>query len=65
VYVYRGDTLPFDAASARRIIARLDGSMAAIALPSVVARIGALKAEVEKLIRDPRQSNLPRPKAGR
>lgn len=65
VYVYRGDALPFDAASARRIIARLDGSMAAIALPSVVARIGALKVEVEKLIRDPRQSNLPRPKAGR
>ena len=60
VYVYLGDALPFNATSARQIIARLDGSRAAIPLPQVVARIDALKEELSRLIRD-RRSNLPLP----
>jgi hypothetical protein len=60
VYVYFGDSLPFAAASARRIIARLEGSMEAIPLPDIVARMGALKEELNTLIRE-RRSNLPLP----
>jgi hypothetical protein len=60
VYVYMGDALPVDAASARRIIARLEGSMAAIPIPEIVTRMGELKAELQNLIRDGR-ANLPLP----
>jgi hypothetical protein len=60
VYVYVGDARPFNATSARQIIARLDGSRAAISLPEVVARIDALKQELNTLIRDGR-SALPLP----
>lgn len=60
VYVYVGGRLPFDPNSARRIIARLDGSMAAIPLPEVVARLATLKEELQRLIRD-RRSALPLP----
>jgi hypothetical protein len=61
VYVYVGDSRPFNATSARNIIARLDGSMAAITLPDVVTRIGALKDELARMIRDPRATALPLP----
>ncbi len=61
VYVYVGDSRPFSPASARQIIARLEGSMAAIQLPLVVARITALKAELEAMIKNPRRSTLPLP----
>jgi hypothetical protein len=64
VYVYVGDALPFNAASARQIIARLDGSAAAIPLPDVVARIETLKKELQNLIRD-RRSALPLPEIAR
>jgi hypothetical protein len=63
VYVYVGPARPFNAASARQIIARLEGSMAAIPNPDVVARLGALKAELSLLIRDGR-SALPLPAIG-
>ena len=59
VYVYRGDARPFNATSARRIIARLDGSMATIPNSAIVTRLGELKAELNNLIRDPRRTNLP------
>ncbi|MGH7958344.1 MAG: CehA/McbA family metallohydrolase [Opitutaceae bacterium] len=65
VYVYVGDARPFNATSARNIVARLDGSMAAITLPEVVARIGALKEELTRMIRDPRASTLPLPAVDR
>jgi hypothetical protein len=61
VYVYVGETLPFSAASARQIMARLDGSIAALPLPDVVARMKALKGELENLLHN-RPSALPRPK---
>ncbi len=61
VYVYVGDTRPFQPASARQIVARLDGSIAAIPLPGVVARLKTLKADLEALIQDPRRSRLPLP----
>ncbi|MDO8539226.1 MAG: CehA/McbA family metallohydrolase [Opitutaceae bacterium] len=64
VYVYVGDALPFNATSARQIIARLDGSAAAIPLPEIVARIEALKNELQNLIRD-RRSALPLPEIAR
>jgi hypothetical protein len=60
VYVYVGDALPFDAASARRIIGRLEGSMEAIAIPEIVTRMGQLKEELNTLIRE-RRSTLPLP----
>ena len=63
VYVYVGQARPFNAASARQIIARLDGSMAAIPNPEIVARLGALKQELNALIRD-RRSALPLPPIG-
>lgn len=62
VYVYVGDGLPFDAASARRIIARLDGSAATIPNRNIVARIEILKNELKNLIHG-RRSELPRPDA--
>ena len=61
VYVYAGDSRPFSAASARQIIARLDGSLGAIRLPEVVKRLSELKAELNAMIRDPRRSSLPLP----
>lgn len=61
VYVYVGDTRPFQAASARAIIARLDGSIAAIPLPGVVAKLKALQADLQALILDPRRPRLPLP----
>ena len=60
VYTYVGQNLPFDETSARRIIARLDGSIAAIPLPAIKARLGELKEELNRLIRD-RHSALPLP----
>jgi hypothetical protein len=63
VYVYVGNNLPFDATSARRIIARLDGSMAAIQIPEITARLGELKEELNTLIRE-RRSKLPLPTVG-
>lgn len=60
IYVYVGDRHPFSAASARQIIARLDGSIAAIPLPTIVARLKELKEELNRLIRD-RESTLPLP----
>jgi hypothetical protein len=60
VYVYVGDRHPFSATSARSILARLDGSIAAIPLPTIAARLNELKAELHRLIRD-RQSALPLP----
>ncbi|MBI4626508.1 MAG: CehA/McbA family metallohydrolase [Verrucomicrobia bacterium] len=63
VYVYVGQTRSFNAASARQIMARLDGSMAAIPNPEIVARLGALKEELNALIRD-RRSALPLPPIG-
>lgn len=65
VYVYVGDNRPFNAASARNIMARLDGSAAAIPNPDIVARINALKAELQNLIRDRRQTTLPLPEIPR
>lgn len=61
VYVYVGDARPFTATSARRIIARLDDSIAAIPLRGVTTRLTALRAELETMIRDPRRSSLPLP----
>jgi hypothetical protein len=61
VYVYVGDARPFNAASARQIIARLDGAMAAITLPDVVERMTALKQELNTLIKEGR-STLPLPR---
>ena len=61
VYVYVGDARPFNAASARQIIARLDGAMAAITLPDVLERMSALKQELNTLIKDGR-STLPLPR---
>lgn len=60
VYVYVGDTRPFNADSARQIIARLDGSIERSRVPEITARYEALKAELRSLIRD-RQSKLPLP----
>jgi hypothetical protein len=64
IYVYRGQRHPFNPTSARRIIARLDGSMAAIPLPEVRARLEALKTELNNLIRDPLRTTLPLPTIG-
>ena len=60
VYVYIGGERPFNATSARQIIARLDGSIAAIPIPTIVARLEALKNELNTLIREGR-SSLPLP----
>ena len=61
VYVYLGNQHPFDADSARRIIARLEGSIATITLADVTARLRELQAEVQSLIKD-RRSKLPLPR---
>jgi hypothetical protein len=60
VYVYFGDARPFNATSVRNIIARLDGSRAAIPLPEIVSRIDSLKHELNNLITGGR-STLPLP----
>jgi hypothetical protein len=62
VYVYFGQTRPFNAASVRQIIARIEGSMAAIPLPAIVARLGALREELQRMLRDPSQTTLPLPR---
>jgi hypothetical protein len=64
VYVYVGDKLPFSANSARQILARIDGSIATVTLPDVVARFKALKLEVQNLI-DGRPTALPLPQVPR
>lgn len=61
IYAYVGDRLPFDPASARRIIARLDGSAAMIRIPEIVSRIKALGTELETMIREPGRTTLPLP----
>ena len=61
VYAYVGAVRPFNATSARQIIARLDGSRAAIPLPQITSRIDALKEELNRMISDPRSSKLPLP----
>lgn len=60
VYVYVGDARPFNADSARQIIARIDGSIARIRIPEIVARLEELKVELQALIREQR-SALPLP----
>ncbi|MBL9200182.1 MAG: CehA/McbA family metallohydrolase [Opitutaceae bacterium] len=60
VFAYVDDRHPFVPASARNILARLDGSAAAIAMPEVNTRIDALKAELQRHLRDGR-SALPLP----
>jgi len=60
VYVYLGDRHPFSAASARQIIARLDGSIAAIPLPAIVSRLKELRGELERSIGEQRLA-LPLP----
>lgn len=52
VYVYVGDARPFDADSARQIIARLEGSIATIPIPSIVGRMEELKQELRDLIKN-------------
>jgi len=64
VYVYVDDQHPFSATSARNILSRLDGSIEAIAIPSVTARLAELKAELQRHIRDGR-STLPLPPIAR
>ena len=61
VYVYVGDTLPFNPDSARQIIARLDGSIERNRVPEVTPRYEALKQELNKLIRN-RRADLPLPR---
>lgn len=63
IYVYVGQSRPFNPASARQIIARVDGSLAAIPNPEIVARLRAVKEELNHLIRDGR-SALPLPPIG-
>ena len=65
VYVYRGDRYPFNATSARRIIARLDGSIAAIPIPEITQRLETLKAALNQMIRAPRTVTLPLPPTNR
>ena len=58
VYVYVGDARPFDADSARQIIARLEGSIATIPIPSIVRRMEELKQELREMIKN-HQAGLP------
>ncbi len=65
VYVYFGHVLPFDEASARHIMARLEGSAGAIAIPEIVTRLKALQIDLRDLIRDRTRTNLPRAEIAR
>lgn len=60
VYVYVGNRHRFDADSARHILARLDGSLQAIEVPSVVANIRRLKSVLTDMLQGS-PGTLPRP----
>ena len=60
VFIYVGGKPRFSADSARNIIARLDGSIATIDLPTVVSKLNRVRSELLKMIAS-KPTNLPLP----